>query len=408
MTLKSVLNQAFKLKNYKTRTSFAKRLLEWKPAADVAQQIGEQCLNDQWPPKPDRVLPTYIVNLDVPPIERWKDVIVTYKNELSDLIAYLKTFIIEISPELQFLINLIDTKLPAMADTLPTPYGDEMKGISQASGLPLGEIVLYNIFYEISSLCTSVVGQDQYGNILHGRNLDFGGAMGWDKINHTWTLTEKLRPLMVQINYTQNGQVLFKTTTFLGYIGSLTGIKPGVFSISINERNSLKGGYIGLIEWIFNINRNQSFITLAIRDMLTKSESYDQTVKYLAEVSLLAPCYYIVAGPKAGQGVIITRSRNGPDDIKPLGRDNLWFIAQTNYDNWKKQPIFDDRLTPCIKCMQAKGKNQVTFESLFNVLSSRPMLNKETVYTSLMEPATGRFESYWQYCRDEDAPCRPW
>ncbi len=25
-----------------------------------------------------------------------------------------------------------------MADTLPAPYGDEMKGISQASGLPLG------------------------------------------------------------------------------------------------------------------------------------------------------------------------------------------------------------------------------------------------------------------------------
>ncbi len=81
----------------------------------------------------------------------------------------------------------------------------------------------------------------------------------------------------------------------------MTGIKPGVFSISINERNALKGGYIGLLEWMFNINRNQSFITLAIRDMLMKSESYDQTVKYLAEVPLLAPCYYIIAGPKAGQ-----------------------------------------------------------------------------------------------------------
>ena len=88
---------------------------------------------------------------------------------------------------------------------------------------------------------------------------------------------------------------------FFSYIGSLTGIKPGVFSISINERNALKGGYIGLLEWLLNINRNQSFITLAIRDMLMKSESFDQTVKYLAEVPLLAPCYYIIAGPKAGQ-----------------------------------------------------------------------------------------------------------
>ena len=65
-----------------------------------------------------------------------------------------------------------------MADTLPAPYGDEMKGISQATGVKLGEVVLYNIFYEVSSYCTSVVGQDENGNIFHGRNLDFGGILG--------------------------------------------------------------------------------------------------------------------------------------------------------------------------------------------------------------------------------------
>lgn len=27
-----------------------------------------------------------------------------------------------------------------MADTLPAPYGDEIKGISQATGLPLGKL----------------------------------------------------------------------------------------------------------------------------------------------------------------------------------------------------------------------------------------------------------------------------
>lgn len=39
----------------------------------------------------------------------------------------------------------------------------------------------------------------------------------WDMLNNTWTLAEKLRPLITQVNYTQNGQVLFKTTTFAGY-----------------------------------------------------------------------------------------------------------------------------------------------------------------------------------------------
>lgn len=81
----------------------------------------------------------------------------------------------------------------------------------------------------------------------------------------------------------------------------MTGVKPGIASVSINERNIAKGGYIGLIEWILNINRNQSFITFAIRDMLTNAQSYDEVVQYLTQVPLLAPCFYIVAGPKTGQ-----------------------------------------------------------------------------------------------------------
>ena len=74
-----------------------------------------------------------------------------------------------------------------------------------------------------------------------------------------------------------------------------------MFSVSINERFAVRGGYIGLLEWLANINRNQSFITFAIRDMLTKAQNYDDVVKYLSNEPLLAPCYYIVAGAKPGQ-----------------------------------------------------------------------------------------------------------
>jgi len=45
-------------------------------------KVGEQCLSDQWPPKPDRVLPTYVINLDAPPVERWKDVAAAYKSQV--------------------------------------------------------------------------------------------------------------------------------------------------------------------------------------------------------------------------------------------------------------------------------------------------------------------------------------
>jgi hypothetical protein len=73
--------------------------------------FGEQCLNDQWPPKPDRVVPTHVVNLDLPAIERWKEISTLYKPAIADLVDYIKTFVASISPEFQFLITLVDTKL---------------------------------------------------------------------------------------------------------------------------------------------------------------------------------------------------------------------------------------------------------------------------------------------------------
>ncbi len=85
------------------------------------------------------------------------------------------------------------------------------------------------------------------------------------------------------------------------FIGAVTGIKPGIFSIALNTRFDLNGGFIGVIEWIYNLDRRQSFVTLAMRDMLMNAGSYDEAVEYLSEIPLLAPCYYILAGAKSRQ-----------------------------------------------------------------------------------------------------------
>ena len=44
----------------------------------------------------------------------------------------------------------------------------------------VGDIILYNIFYEIFSMCTSIVAESETGELIHGRNLDFGLFVGWD------------------------------------------------------------------------------------------------------------------------------------------------------------------------------------------------------------------------------------
>lgn len=54
--------------------------------------------------------------------------------------------------------------------------------------------------------------------------------------------------------------------------------------------------------------------------------------------------------------------------------------------------------------MNKMGQQSLSFAGLFNVLSSKPVLNKLTVYTALLEVKTGRVETYIQYCK---TPCWP-
>ena len=77
-------------------------------------------------------------------------------------------------------------------------------------------------------------------------------------------------------------------------------IKNGV-SLSINERFGADGGYIGLIEWILDTDRHQSWVTLAARDVFENNLNYEDAVQLLSTAPLLAPCYYIVGGPEPYQ-----------------------------------------------------------------------------------------------------------
>lgn len=164
--------------------------------------------------------------MDLPPQQRWQEIGKLYAKPVTELINYIKHFIVEFSPKLQALIDLVEKDLAPMVDTLPAPYADEIKGLSTATGVSLSDMALYNIFYEVFTLCTSIVGQDPQGNMYHGRNLDFGLFLGWDVKNDTWLLSELLRPLIVNVNYTRGGELKYKTVTFVGFVGVITGIRP--------------------------------------------------------------------------------------------------------------------------------------------------------------------------------------
>jgi len=82
-----------------------------------------------------------------------------------------------------------------------------------------------------------------------------------------------------------------------------------------------------------------------------------------------------------------------------------WYLLQTNYDPNDVVLYIDDRRTPGNACMRKLGRSNVTFQGIYNVLSSRTNLNKLTTYTVLMDTIEGKFETHLQSCPGD---CYAW
>ncbi|WAQ99286.1 ASAH1-like protein [Mya arenaria] len=180
----------------------------------------------------------------------------------------------------------------------PPPSSRRVKEYVVNLDLP-GEVTLYNIFYEIFTVCTSIVAQDSNGTLYHARNLDFGLFMGWDPKNRTWEITELLRPAIVNLDFQRGGKTVFKSVNYAGYVGILTAISPGKFTLTMNERFTLDGGYIGIINLI--LTGKGTWMGFLTRATMEKAESFKEARAMLTSTQMIAPAYFILAGNTSGQ-----------------------------------------------------------------------------------------------------------
>ncbi|XP_030922553.1 acid ceramidase isoform X2 [Geospiza fortis] len=279
-------------------------------------------------------IPTYVINLDLPPSRRWDDLMRDKKTELKTVVQNIKDIANTFFPSGK-VVDIVDNKIAHLTATLPYPFNEELQGIANSSGIPLGEIVIFNIFYEIFTVCTSIVAEDKTGKLYHARNLDFGLFLGWDVKNNSWTLTRELKPLVVLLDFQRNNKTVFKSTNFAGYIGMVSGVKPNLFTLTMNERFSLDGGYVGIFEWFLG-RRDGMWMGFLTRTVLENATSYQDAKDRLAKTRLLAPAYFILGGKNSGEGCVITRSRTAALDIWDLDiKKGTWYVVETNYDRWK-------------------------------------------------------------------------
>ncbi|XP_064509832.1 N-acylethanolamine-hydrolyzing acid amidase [Pseudopipra pipra] len=307
------------------------------------------------------------VSLDSPAERRWLPVLKHFDP------AFLRAAVARVIDESvpKWVHQVIRPIAAELEQFMPQPFAGEIVGLCQALGISLGDGILLNFAYESTAFCTSIVAQDDKGNIYHGRNLDYD-------------FVDILSKITVDVQFIKSGQVAYQGTTFLGYVGLWTGQRPHKFTISGDERD---GG-----RWWENaiaafLNRNYP-VSWLVRDTLSRAEDFQSAVLRLAGIPIIAEVYYIVGGVSPKEGMVITRNRKGPADLWPLDPlGGAWFRVETNYDHWTTPPPFDDRRTAAIKALNATGQQNINFDTLFKVLSVKPVLNVNTVYTTVMSAA---------------------
>jgi hypothetical protein len=274
----------------------------------------------------------------------------------------------------------------------PQEYAQEIQGCASVLGISYGWVTLLNLGYEVSDACTSILAQTNDGKVLHVRNMDFWAGMGF---------TGSLKDICYQADYQKNGKTFFHATTFAGYVGVLSGMKPGAFSVSIDTRNYPQGiGQLFYEVIAAIIERNASLVSFLTRDVMMRETDFEAALQNLSTDELIADVYYILGGAKPGQGAVITRNRINATDIWRLDPPTRWYEVETNYDHWKQPPWFDDRIKPANTAMDALGRNNLSLDGLFTkVLSVKPVLNLQSTFSMLTCSADGSYTSYTRYCQ---------
>ena len=330
----------------------------------------------------DVPLPRYSIDLDLPPEERWYQVAKDHKDGLYATIQLFRS-------QFQSTFVMLSIMGADLQQYFPEPYASEMKSFLKYTNLTVGEIVFTNMIYELTAFgrgglghhaCTSIVAKMASGQIIHGRNLDYGVA--------------PLRNITIIVDFQKSGKTVYTGTTFAGFVGLLTGQKPNAFTVSLNQRNSG--------DWSLNAleaarTGTNGFIALMMRDVLADSDSnFEKAVNILSSAQIIAPCYLIVGGLSEDEGAVVTQNRTMGIDVWRLnGEEGQWFLVETNYDHWKPPPPFDDRRDPAINGIKKIGQAGLNDQTLFDVLSTPPVLNGGTIYTTIMSASEPTLYKGW-------------
>jgi hypothetical protein len=181
--------------------------------------------------------------------------------------------------------------LVSMANgVIPLEYREEMECVAGELRLPLGDVVLCNLYYDALKAgmgqtfgCTAFA-VDTPDGVLHARNLDW------------WTVESALARFTVVCHFLGAAAGEFTTVTWPGFVGAFSGMAPGRFAITLNAVLSTDPAQLG------------TPVVLLIRRVLEEARSFDEARAILSETPIPCDCLLLLTGTRPGEMVVIERT----------------------------------------------------------------------------------------------------
>lgn len=302
------------------------------------------------------------IQLDKEPSKRW-DFLEKYKEEVNSLITY---YLDDLTGAGIF-EEYIDTYKELF---ISESYKSEIKEVSSFTNFSENEILITNLYYDALKFvfgCTafSVTNKSEK---FHARNLDW------------WSENDMLGRHTKIFDFVKNDIIVYSLVGWPGFVGALSGVKKGAFSITLNAVLSKEAPQFAIP------------ITFLIRDVLEKASDFNEAVKILSETPIASDCLLMVIGCKENESVVIERTPTKFSIRKP--EENA-IIVTNEYRSLSENKMTNDtlQLTASGRYNRVKelvsNKNLKSVEDYFEILSDKEVKMDITVQQMVFSPKTG-------------------
>lgn len=326
--------------------------------------------------------PSFEINLDLPPFDRWNSFPESYCQKLNDFEAiFVDIFISKVFKTETEYKRVEQLVLDYSSDSINQEYFEELSGLAAHCKASIRYLAMYNLMYEFGQLggCTAVAYKVN-GKAYMSKNLDY-------------SFHDLFSDILFTSKYYSQGKLVFEGRQLFGFLGSVTYLKNGV-SATLNERHwNGKSKLLKALE-----TRTLKMNLWEPRQIVMRSEDYDAVSAAFREVKHMTPAYYTISDERSGRAEVVTL---GFDQATESEEMTDWFIVQANSDRKVTSAV---RRAAAEKKMAALPRDtDATHQGVFdNIMSQDPnfSISKDstgkvtgrTISTSYFDPQSQRYK----------------